>query len=176
VFNPSISIKQLHFILTELEPSWSYGIWIYNYLCNHCLSPLKLWVWTPFINDGSKVCVCSALKMRSVMCTSYCLHDWQTIFIILLSHVMQLIRIYTTEEYFYFPHLVVWGRYCACEILIANTIDWLFAACLEYFIFFSMVETSHHLISIRLYFILTILITEDDYNHIVFDWIKIIAV
>jgi sRNA-binding regulator protein Hfq len=30
------------------------------------------------------------------------------------------------------------------------------------------VETSHHLILIRLYFILTILITEDDHNHIVF--------
>ena len=26
--------------------SWSYGSWIYNYLCNQCLSPLKLWVWT----------------------------------------------------------------------------------------------------------------------------------
>jgi len=24
--------------------SWSYGIWIYNYLCNQCLSPLQLWV------------------------------------------------------------------------------------------------------------------------------------
>jgi hypothetical protein len=35
------------------------------------------------------------------------------------------------------------------------------------------VETSHHLILIRLYFILTILITEDDHSHIVFDWIKI---
>jgi hypothetical protein len=35
-------------------------------------------------------------------------------------HVMQLIRILSTEEYFYFPHLVMWGRYCACEILIAN--------------------------------------------------------
>jgi hypothetical protein len=23
---------------------WSYGIWIYNYLCNQCLSPLMLWV------------------------------------------------------------------------------------------------------------------------------------
>ena len=31
-------------------------------------------------------------------------------------------------------------------------------------------------ILIWLYFILTILIMEDDYNHIVFDWIKIIAV
>ena len=26
-------------------------------------------------NDGSKCCVCSALKMRSVMCISYRLHD-----------------------------------------------------------------------------------------------------
>jgi hypothetical protein len=38
------------------------------------------------------------------------------------------------------------------------------------------VETSHNLILIRLYFILTILITEDDHAHIVFDCIKIIAV
>ena len=53
-------------------------------------------------------------------------------------HVMQLICILSTEEYFYFPHLVMWGRYCACEILIANPMDWLFAACLEYFIFFSI--------------------------------------
>jgi hypothetical protein len=28
-----------------LGRSWSYGSWIYNYLCNQCLSPLKLWVW-----------------------------------------------------------------------------------------------------------------------------------
>jgi hypothetical protein len=28
---------------------WSYGRWIYNYLCNQCLSPLKLWVRILFI-------------------------------------------------------------------------------------------------------------------------------
>jgi hypothetical protein len=27
--------------------SWSYGSWLYNYLCNRCLSPLTLWVRTP---------------------------------------------------------------------------------------------------------------------------------
>ena len=43
-----------------------------------------------------------------------------------------------TAEYFYFPHLVVSDRYCACEILIPSPIDWLYAACLEYFIFFSI--------------------------------------
>ena len=30
---------------------------------------------------------------------------------------------------------MVCGPYCACEILIANPIDWLFAACLEFFFF-----------------------------------------
>jgi len=29
--------------------SWTYGNWIYNYLCNQCLSPLKLWVRIPFM-------------------------------------------------------------------------------------------------------------------------------
>jgi hypothetical protein len=28
---------------------WSYGSWIYNYLCNQCLSPLKLWVRIPLM-------------------------------------------------------------------------------------------------------------------------------
>ena len=31
--------------------SWSYGSWIYNYLCNQCLSPLTLWVWIPLRRD-----------------------------------------------------------------------------------------------------------------------------
>jgi len=28
--------------------SWKYGSWIYNYLCNQCLSPLTLWVQIPY--------------------------------------------------------------------------------------------------------------------------------
>ena len=32
-----------------LGPSWSYVSWIYNYLCNQCLSTIKLWVWTLFM-------------------------------------------------------------------------------------------------------------------------------
>jgi hypothetical protein len=38
--------------------SWSYGGWIYNYLFNQCLSPLKLWVWI--------------LLRRSVLDTTLC--------------------------------------------------------------------------------------------------------
>jgi len=33
----------------ELLWSWSYGSWIYNYLCNHCQSPLTLWVRIPLM-------------------------------------------------------------------------------------------------------------------------------
>ena len=29
--------------------SWSHASWIYNYLCNKCLSPLQLWVRIPFM-------------------------------------------------------------------------------------------------------------------------------
>jgi len=32
-----------------MGPSWSYGSWIYNYLYNQCLSPLKLLVRIPFM-------------------------------------------------------------------------------------------------------------------------------
>jgi hypothetical protein len=33
--------------IVELSWPWSYGSWIYNYLCNHCLSPPMLWVPNP---------------------------------------------------------------------------------------------------------------------------------
>jgi hypothetical protein len=55
-------------------PSWSYGSWIYNDLCNQCLSPLKLWVQTLFmarctrysISPSSRQChVSKSLKIKS---------------------------------------------------------------------------------------------------------------
>ena len=40
----------IHLDISETQgPSWSYGSWIYNYLCNQFLSPLKLWVRTQFV-------------------------------------------------------------------------------------------------------------------------------
>jgi len=32
-------------VLKLVGLSFSYGRWIYNYLCNQCLSPLPLWGW-----------------------------------------------------------------------------------------------------------------------------------
>ena len=41
-----VTFVQIYYILYR-GPSWSwlYGGWIYNYLCNQCISLLKLWVW-----------------------------------------------------------------------------------------------------------------------------------
>jgi hypothetical protein len=38
--------------------SWSYGSWIYYYLCNQCLSPLTLWVRTPLKRDVLDTTLC----------------------------------------------------------------------------------------------------------------------
>ena len=42
----SIGVKPTHslYLMGRCGRRWSYGSWIYNYLCNQCLSPLKLWV------------------------------------------------------------------------------------------------------------------------------------
>jgi hypothetical protein len=46
----NLSNKLVMVPLVQAPPwSWSYGSWIYNYLCNQCLSPLKLWVRTLFV-------------------------------------------------------------------------------------------------------------------------------
>jgi len=37
----------VHLFSNKRGPSWSYCSWIYNYLCNQCLSPLMLWVQIP---------------------------------------------------------------------------------------------------------------------------------
>jgi hypothetical protein len=43
--------------------SWSYYIWIYNYICNQCMSPLMLWVW---ISSGRGV-------LDTKLCDKVCL-------------------------------------------------------------------------------------------------------
>ena len=44
-FSPLLQVKLYKFVLDKWGRSWLYGSWIYNYLCNQCLSPLTLWVW-----------------------------------------------------------------------------------------------------------------------------------
>ena len=44
---PSLFKLSCHYTCKGLSWSWSHGSWIYNYLCNQCLSPLMLWVQIP---------------------------------------------------------------------------------------------------------------------------------
>ena len=44
----SLFIPIMHILIKEITfkslwPSWSYGSWIYHYLCNQCLSPYYSW-------------------------------------------------------------------------------------------------------------------------------------
>ena len=41
--------------------SWSYGSWIYNYLCHRCLLPLKLWVRIPLRRGVLDLTLCDKL-------------------------------------------------------------------------------------------------------------------
>jgi hypothetical protein len=51
-------IPLTYIYMTAEGPSWSHGSWIYNYLCNQCLSPLTLWVRIPLRRGvfGTSLC------------------------------------------------------------------------------------------------------------------------
>jgi hypothetical protein len=49
IIHVTFCIIDLSELTTIYSWSWSYGSCIYNYLCNRCLSPLKLWVWIPLM-------------------------------------------------------------------------------------------------------------------------------
>ena len=62
--------------------SWWYTSWIYNYLCSHCLWPLKLWIRAPFMARCTRynICdkVCQWLATGRSVFPGYCdfLHQW----------------------------------------------------------------------------------------------------
>ena len=46
LFNFPLLTCSGHIMMLEPSWPWSYGSWIYNYLCNQCLPPLMLWNWS----------------------------------------------------------------------------------------------------------------------------------
>ena len=52
-------ISVIFYLITKVPLwSWLHGSWIYNYLCNQCLSPLTLWVRTPLRRGVFDTIVC----------------------------------------------------------------------------------------------------------------------
>jgi len=93
--------------------SWSYGSWIYYYLCNKCLSPLKLWVWILLRQGVFNVTLCDKVcqwpetglwfsQSTAVTSTNKTYHH--DIAEILLKVVLNTI---TLNQYIFVP---VWGR------------------------------------------------------------------
>jgi hypothetical protein len=57
LFNFHYSFVYIVNIYREPSWPWSYGSWIYNYLCNQCLSPLTLWVWISIRARCTTLCI-----------------------------------------------------------------------------------------------------------------------
>jgi hypothetical protein len=55
------NIKELCVSIQILNGRWSYGSWVYNYLCNQCLSPLMLRVRIPLRRGAFDTALCDKL-------------------------------------------------------------------------------------------------------------------
>jgi hypothetical protein len=69
-------------VISNQGSSWSYGSWIYNYLCNQCLSPLTLWVRVPLMarrirnnlmenSDSTPPCIWASTNQGSIFPTFF---------------------------------------------------------------------------------------------------------
>jgi hypothetical protein len=84
---------------------WSYGRWIYNYLCNQCLSPLMLWVWvtirakcTTFDSDRSVVFSTSSAFLHQQNWPSQ--YNWNNVESGVKNHqTNNILSIYTNSLY-----------------------------------------------------------------------------
>jgi hypothetical protein len=81
-YNSIIQVVEVNSNTSGPSWPWSYGSWIYNYLCNQCLSPLMLWVRISIRVRCTTLCdkVCQwlakGLWISPVVNLCYCLFVW----------------------------------------------------------------------------------------------------
>ena len=109
----------MNFIGRRRRP-WSYGSWTYNYLCNQCLSPLKLLVRNPLMvrctRYNTKWKSLSVTCNRSVIFsehTSFFHHstDRHDVTEILLKVALNTINLTLTRSIYW---LCIWFSSCRC--------------------------------------------------------------
>jgi hypothetical protein len=132
--------KENNFLLLTIlcqGPSWlwPYGSWIYNYLCNQCLSPLTLWVRTP-LRWGAldttlcdKVCQWRATGQwfsPSTQVSSNNKTDRRDITEILLKEALSTIKPNQTKTYCVELKCIWKMQFCATmHILHLNCFEWI---------------------------------------------------
>ena len=79
--------------------SWLYGNWIYNYLCNQCLSPLTLWVLILLRRGVLNTTLCNRLVVFLGSSTNKT--DRHDITEILLKVVLNTITRFLTRRWWY---------------------------------------------------------------------------
>jgi hypothetical protein len=107
----------------RLSWSWWHGGWISNYLCNQCLSPLMLWVWTPlrqgvldtlkFVSDLRQVCnFLRVLRFPIPVRHDHNGHYYRQVFFIQMWSIFVQF-LYVPVHVFSFPFRV----FCLCVVL-----------------------------------------------------------
>jgi hypothetical protein len=79
---------------------WWRKLWIYNYLCNQCLSPLKMWVRTPLRRDVLDTTLCG--KVCQWLATSrWFSQNWN----------IATVYIFMYFEYFFFSFFFILSKF-----------------------------------------------------------------
>ena len=111
---------------------WSYGCWIYNYLCNQCLSPPMLWVWISIMARCTTLCrtVCQWLatdrwfSLGPPVSFTYKAERHNVTEILLkvaLSTIKQINSKYMTAQIICFYRKLLWDPYNANKLTQPKT-------------------------------------------------------
>ena len=77
----------VYFPVAFQGPSWSCGSWIYNYMCNQCLSPLT-WIWNPL----------SRGVLHTTLCDQVCSILWYPVLIELVLNLSLICCVFSFKE------------------------------------------------------------------------------
>ena len=103
-----ILIVVYYHVLTGPSWSWSFGSWIYNYLCNPCLSPLK------FVSSNLALARCTSIQHYVIKFVS---DFWQ------VSGFLRILRFVSTSKTYRHDITEILLKVALNTITLALTLD-----------------------------------------------------